>query len=51
MLTCILGLAKVAVGTKLDGSFHGIDEADKKYKHTDFNRGEAGLIKWNEDFQ
>lgn len=45
-----LGLAKVSVGTKLEGTSSSIQEYDKKYKYTHFNGSEGELFHWNEDF-
>jgi phosphatidylserine decarboxylase len=43
-------LAKVAVGTKLEGTSLFISENDKKYKYTIFNGSEGEYFHWNEDF-
>lgn len=47
----MLGLAKIAVGVKLEGTSEGIRECDKKYKYSNYSRGDnSGLFNWNEDF-
>lgn len=44
------GLAKIAIGVRLEGTAPGISAAARSYSYTAFNRGEPELAHFNEDF-